>query len=255
MTKLSNFSIKHLFILTFALLALNCQPPEVQAFNHSRTLFPLKAGHFGVDCRECHKDGAITSLPTACLSCHPMPYQHTKNTGDCDICHTQATFSAAYYNHARSGLVITGGHKALIADDCFYCHLPETYTGITFICYECHQPSSIDGIVHISTTDSCENCHGQSNWTPARFSAHSGYAIKLGGAHSGLRCSTCHTTTFGTLTQWQAPNLRYSSNDGDLLLECVDCHRSDYDFGESDHNGLPADDDCGRCHGYSTFDD
>ncbi len=233
-------------ILIFALQ--NCSPPEVQTFNHSRTLFPLKAAHFGVDCRECHKDGSITSLPTACLSCHPMPFQHTKNLGDCDLCHTQATFSAAFYNHARSGLQITGAHKVLVADDCFYCHNRTTYRGLSFICHECHQPPFLDTWVHTSSTANCQACHGQSSWFPAQFRKHNFFGLSLSGGHTGLRCNRCHTAPY---SNWLSVNYKtLTFGDG----SCADCHKTDY-RSDKHHTNLSVDRDCGRCHGYSGFDD
>lgn len=235
------------FICVLTLFISFCEKPPSSSFNHNRTLFPLTGSHQAASCRECHKDGAITTLSTACSSCHPMSIAHTKNLGDCNLCHTTVTFSAAYFNHSRLGAIIGGVHKLLVADSCTNCHTPNTYSGVNFTCSNCHAPHIIDGTVHTSATVACDRCHNQVTFSPAAFTLHNSYATKLAGSHTTLSCSKCHNTPFGVWT-----NINY--RDGLANGSCARCHTRDYDFGEDDHNGLPADANCGSCHGYGFFD-
>lgn len=237
-----------LMLGSMALLLSSCEKQTGSSFNHNQTLFPLTGSHVAAGCRECHKDGAITTLPTACFSCHPMSVAHTKNLGDCNLCHTTATFSAAYFNHHRVGAQIQGRHKLLIADNCNNCHTQQSYSGVDFSCGNCHSPPSIDGTVHTSTKADCSQCHSQFSFTPASYPAHNSYAIQLKGAHSTLLCSDCHP---------QAPNTYkvIDYRDGQTYGSCANCHTRDYDFGESDHRGIAADANCLQCHSYSVFDD
>jgi hypothetical protein len=240
---------KYLY-LTILLFAFFCKEPVAKQFNHSRTFFPLTGAHHGVSCRECHKDGTLTSLPSDCQSCHPMTPMHTQNLGDCNLCHTTATFAVAYFNHSRAGIAIRGAHISLVVEECLNCHTTGTYTGISFTCSNCHSPPSIDGQVHTSATADCAQCHNQAFFSPAGFAAHSTYPTKLSGSHASLSCSNCHPSTFNN---WA--NINFRDPAGIAYGSCARCHERDYDYGEEDHNGIAADANCGRCHGYSNFDD
>lgn len=228
------------------LMATNCKGPDATKFNHSRTLFPLTGTHKGVLCRDCHRDGTLTSLPTQCDSCHPMSIVHTQGLGDCNLCHTTSTFSAAYFNHRKAGIPMKGKHLTLVGQNCFACHTKPVYSGIPFVCSNCHTYSIGDTWVHTSPVSNCDACHTQFSWTPADFAQHNSFPTKLLGKHGELSCSSCHNTPF---TSWTNVNYR----DGFTYGSCARCHTRNYDWGEKHHNGLPADADCGRCHGYGRF--
>ena len=234
-------------LLFLVLFYVSCKQPVAKKFNHSTTFFPLTGSHIGVSCRECHKDASLTSLPTDCQSCHPMNIQHTSNLGDCTLCHTTVTFSAPYFNHNRIGISIQGVHIGLVVSSCLNCHVPNSYSGISFTCSNCHKPNNVDGRVHRSLTDQCEQCHSQLAWIPARFPEHNTYATQLVGAHAPLRCSSCHSSAF---TNWL--NINYRDNP-DPTMSCARCHTRNYRAGKHGHSGIVADANCGRCHGYSSF--
>ena len=240
---------RHYFWFALCLLscfaANNCKEPVAKKFNHSSTLFPLHGAHMGINCRECHKDGSITSLPVDCQSCHPMTPNHTLNLGDCDMCHTTTTFSAPYFNHNRAGVSITGGHIAVVIKDCQKCHIAGTYSGVNFTCSRCHSPPSYDGVVHKLPPENCEKCHSQASFRPGKFDDHRYYQTKLQGGHAGLECSTCHP---GTFSNWKNINYR----DGMIYGSCANCHTRSYQPNEH-HHGLSADANCAKCHGYNGF--
>lgn len=235
-------------ILLFILFFAGCKEPAARKFNHSATLFPLNGAHMGVSCRECHKDGSLTSLPSDCQSCHPMSMAHTLNLGDCNLCHSTVTFSAPFFNHSRFGLSIKGAHIAMIVENCQgQCHIPGTYSGINFNCSRCHTNQIIDGRVHLSPNDNCEQCHTQAAFSPAAFLEHKSYITPTTGAHAILACSECHNSRF---SNWLDINYR----DGQIYGSCANCHTRNYSTGEDGHRGLPADANCGACHSTSTFD-
>ncbi|MES0491787.1 MAG: cytochrome c3 family protein [Leptospirales bacterium] len=244
------------YIIMLTVIWVACKPPQVKVFNHRETLFALKGIHKTIHCRECHKDGAITSLPTACSSCHPMSPTHTKNLGDCDMCHTPVTFSAAFFNHRRAGVPMYGAHIALVGDGCFgQCHNQSTYRIASgFTCSNCHTQHKVDNVVHNGQSDDCANCHSQFSFTPGRYRAHGSLSCKLKGVHAQLNCSSCHSSRFVSQAAWQSGvKLRDGTTYG--TNNCSNCHTRDYDYGEDDHNGLPADAKCQRCHNYVEFDD
>jgi len=239
--------IYRIFLLLFFFVFIGCKEPVAKKFNHSATLFPLSGSHVGVNCRECHKDSSLTSLPTDCQSCHPMGMQHSQNLGDCNLCHTTVTFSAPYYNHNRIGISIQGLHISLVVSSCLNCHKPHSYSGISFTCSNCHKPNFIDPIVHLSLTARCDQCHSQYSWVPGAFAQHNNYATKLTGGHGGLRCASCHSSPF---TSWLNINYR----DGTAYGSCANCHTRNY-RSKSEHTSIAVDANCGRCHGYDRFDD
>lgn len=234
------------YIILLLLFFAGCKEPVAKKFNHSATFFPLTGSHIGVNCRECHRDSSLTSLPTDCQSCHPMSMQHTSNLGDCNLCHTTVTFSAPYFNHNKIGVSIQGLHIGLVISSCLNCHAPYSYSGIRFTCSKCHKQNVVDGRVHVSPSDSCDQCHSQISWMPAGFAEHNSYATKLSGRHAKLRCSSCHNSPFNS---WL--NLNY--RDGQTYGSCANCHTRNYRSGKHGHSGIAADANCGRCHGYSSF--
>ncbi|MDH4262271.1 MAG: hypothetical protein OEV78_04410 [Spirochaetia bacterium] len=235
-----------ILILSLLILAfIGCKVPTAKKFNHSATFFPLTGSHLGVNCRECHKDSSLTSLPVDCQSCHPMGMQHTSNLGDCSLCHTTVTFSAPYFNHNRIGVSIQGLHVGLVISNCLNCHVPNSYSGITFTCYKCHKQNVTDGLVHRSPTDNCAQCHSQIVWAPANFAEHSSYPTQLAGAHRKLRCSACHNSPFNA---WANINYR----DGVSVGSCARCHTRNY-RSNSHHSNIVSDANCGKCHGYTSF--
>jgi len=236
----------------------SCTPPAVKEFTHRNTLFPLKGIHLGIHCRECHKDGAMTSLPTSCVSCHPMGPSHTRNLGDCDMCHTPTTFSSAFFNHRRAGIPMYGAHLALTGDDCFRCHETNTYTiSGGFSCLNCHNLTKEatyfnvwkDDHIHTNTASrECSDCHNQVTFSNGRYSGHSSSPTK---PHASGCDGACHNVPYTSLLDWK--NVNYS--DGTVYGDCSNCHTTLYNAtSESDHKTLADDHDCGRCHSTSGWD-
>jgi len=248
----------NIFLLLSIININHCFKPKSDKFNHNRTLFPLTGIHKTVPCRECHKDGALNALPTSCDTCHPMSSMHTKGLGDCTLCHNTVTFSVAFFNHKRKGIPLGGAHLNLVAESCNRCHKASTYStgnpGFTCAVSGCHDilstPHTMDSLVHTSPTQECQQCHNQFAWSPAAYPPHNSYPTKLIGSHNGISCGSCHLQPFNN---WFAIN--YRDGNGGIYQSCARCHTRDYAPGHEGHSTLANDANCGRCHGYSTFDD
>ena len=135
-------------------------------FDH---FFPLTAGHGGLDCSDCHGTGAITSIPSDCVSCHLDDYQLTTDPNhalsgfstDCAACHSTSTWLGATFDHL---FPLSGPHGGL---DCADCHTtPGTQS--VFSCIDCHEHGQeemaddhdeVPGYVWSSA--SCYQCHPQ----------------------------------------------------------------------------------------------
>lgn len=242
--------IQIFFLLPVILFLGNCKEPSVKKFNHAMTLFPLTGAHMGVNCRECHKDGSITSISSDCQSCHPMNFNHTANTGDCNLCHSTATFSAPFFNHTRAGFNVKGAHIKIVIGNCKSCHKANVYAGVPWVCSNCHNPPSpdfcsADAPVHAGALD-CESCHNQVTFQWGKYDRHNSFATKLYGGHSNIACSACHSSPRGNCLS----SIIY--RDGTAYGSCANCHTRNY-RGNEHHSGLPTDANCGKCHGYSGF--
>ena len=129
-----------------------------EAFDHS--FFPLKGGHDGLTCTDCHGDQTFAGTPTACFACHTEPEIHRGQFGtDCAACHSIDNWREVRLvehvfplDHAQEG-------GQTIA--CAVCH-PTNY--VTYTCYSsgCHGEADIrekhveEGIVPF---DDCMDCH------------------------------------------------------------------------------------------------
>lgn len=112
-------------------------------------------------------------------------------------------------------------HVAVNSDDCVSCHRPD---------YESARQPLHSGVL----PETCEDCHSNTSWSPARFH----HEWELLGAHAEAPCGSCHTgdppVYDGTPT------------------ECVGCHRAEYDDNPvPGHATFPM--TCADCHGTSAW--
>jgi len=106
--------------------------------------------------------------------------------------------------------------------------------GVTAACSTCHNGTTATGKspTHLTTLNSCEDCHTTAAWSPARFD------------HRGVTagCSMCHN---GTTATGKSPTHLTTSN------TCEDCHTTAaWSPARFDHTGVTA--SCATCHNGST---
>jgi len=211
---------------------------------HSRTLFPLLAGHARVDCDACHRGAPprqFSNLPTDCVACHREDYLSASNAAhvgppaDCRSCHTGAaqTWSRTNFRHPDR-FPLTGGHATLACADCH--RGPANLTSPD--CYECHRAD------YESTRDpnhaaagfphECAACHTTASWTTAVFD-HFTTGFTLEGAHRSVPCGACHTSGYAGTPR-----------------DCYACHRTDYEStADPNHAAAGFSTNCVNCHNTS----
>jgi hypothetical protein len=218
---------------------------ERAIFNHPDT-FPLKDGHSGLDCADCHSSG-IGGTNTDCYSCHRKDYEKTTDPDhltfgfptDCQQCHTGVSWARSSFNHvAESGFAIEGAHQSVLCTDC---HINNQLSGIPRDCVGCHRKdfNAVTDPNHVTNNFdlNCTACHSSTAWLPANFD-HASTDFPLVGAHTSVDCADCHTTGY---TQ-QLPD------------DCWSCHESNYKtVKDPDHVSNNFDHDCTTCHSSSAW--
>ncbi len=193
-----------------------------EEIDHSETQFPLEGIHADLECMACHSSGY--DLPTTCDGCHVSEYAGTTNPDHeaigipielCETCHTQNVWMPAIFSHETQ------------APACVTCHQVQ-YDATTT---PPHTAAAFG-------TD-CEGCHASAAWTPGTWLHAENTDFDVSGAHLGIPCQDCHTSS------------PYSSLDD----ACSSCHQSDYSATiDPDHeaSGIPAD-LCETCHSQSSW--
>ena len=208
-------------------------------FKHAERVFPLEGAHARTACTGCHKSLVFSKVTNTCASCHNDVHQKELGT-DCARCHTTRSFvdqGQLKRMHELSRFPLRGAHSAATCDAC---HAPATsgrpqYTGRTTTCLSCHDADYRRAKVpdHVASQFSrdCTSCHGNSSWRNAKFD-HSVTRFPLAGGHLAASCSSCHSDNV------------YSGKS----MECVACHRGDYDRSANPPHspGFPT--TCATCH-------
>ncbi|HKO92581.1 MAG TPA: hypothetical protein VJU61_15605 [Polyangiaceae bacterium] len=190
-----------------------------QAFDHSRTGFPLTQRHAGVSCMSCH--GGERAITRDCAGCHADV--HASQLGSsCDGCHSAASWfqTEAIARHRRTRLPLTGMHAVTECKDCHLRNNDRFASQVPADCHACHaadyQRQDIHPL-HVGVPGDpqsppfprdCSQCHRASAWTPA-FSlsplVRGGFALSSlvthdsvfplsRGAHRALDCQSCHAS-------------------------------------------------------------
>jgi bacterioferritin-associated ferredoxin len=210
-------------------------------FDHNTTTqFPLKGGHLGLTCNQCHTQG-FAGTSTACVSCHLKDFNGTTEPvhskagfgSDCQTCHTEAAWKPSSFNHnTATSFALNGGHKAV---SCNQCH-SQGFAGTSTNCVACHlgDYNATTNPAHAAAqfpTD-CKMCHNEADWKEATFDHNTTTQFPLKGGHLGLTCNQCHTQGFaGTSTA------------------CVSCHLKDFNgTTEPVHSKAGFGSDCQTCH-------
>jgi hypothetical protein len=199
------------------------------------------------DCTSCHEDEHDGAMGATCGGCHVTADWHRIG---------EETLRDRFDHDAR--FLLEGAHADL---ECTVCHgRPARATDIVRIAYRAGTdgrayPSPVaDGCVscHVDEHDgefaglpgggSCDGCHGQVEWYPARYDVRRHNAesrFRLEGAHLATPCVACHPDPSAA----GEPRFRIGSD-----LSCADCHAPD-----DPHRGQFAGRSCDDCHAGRTF--
>lgn len=208
---------------------------------HAQTRFPLVGAHLATACDRCHAEarvGRFVGESPECAACHAADLARATNpdhaalgyTNDCQRCHSPTAWDAAHFAHATFALV--GQHRAAACDAC---HVGGLFAGTPRDCYSCHADdyTAAQSPDHVAAgfSTQCDQCHTPVGWGSGGFK-HDSFPIR--GAHGGLGCTDCHTTsTYPTFS-------------------CTHCHEHRQSEADAKHSGVhgyvwssPA---CFSCH-------
>ena len=249
-------------------------------FDHDAARYRLTGLHLQVECAECHPPVAGSAVSSGgaaelqftglafgqCTSCHLD--EHDGGMGaTCSACHVTAGWNRVGEETLRGRFdhdgryLLEGAHAAA---ECSTCHASTPYITETVRieyrpatagkaypsplsdgCLSCHVDEHDGEFVASAAGGSCDRCHGQVEWYPARydFRRHNDEtAFVLEGAHVATPCVACHPSA----PAGAEPNApRYKLGLGEA---CADCHAPD-----DPHADQFAGRTCDSCHGDRTF--
>jgi nitrate/TMAO reductase-like tetraheme cytochrome c subunit len=210
-------------------------------FNHNvNTTFPIKGGHVGVDCIQCHTNGYVNT-PSTCVSCHQKDYNATTNPNhttakfstECTTCHNETAWKPSTFNHnVNTSFPLKGGHVGV---DCIQCHT-NGYVNTPSTCVSCHQKdyNATTNPNHVTAKFSteCTTCHNETAWKPSTFNHNVNTSFPIIGGHIGVECAQCHTNGYVNTSS-----------------ACVSCHQKDYNATTNpNHTIAKFSTQCTTCH-------
>jgi len=219
----------------------NTQTWDPSTFDHNTTRFQIAGAHTGEACETCHQNGQFAGTPADCWSCHEDNYNGVTDPNhlagqfdhDCTICHTDAAWTPATFDHSQTAFPLSGAHTTA---SCELCHIDGQFAGTPADCWSCHE-ENFNGV---SDPDhqagqfdhDCTICHTDAAWTPATFD-HDETEFPLTGAHVVTPCSECHI------------NGQYSGTP----TECFFCHEDNYNSTTNpNHSAAGYPPQCESCH-------
>ncbi|MEQ1627921.1 MAG: cytochrome c3 family protein [Nitrospira sp.] len=196
---------------------------ETPAFDHGKTLFPLRGKHIDTKCKDCHPDQRYKPTPVDCYSCHKKDDYHKGIFSQkCETCHGEKDWKTSPFNHDKdTKYPLLGKHKTT---KCESCHtVPVAKAKTPTACYACHKK---DDKHENALGQACEQCHTEKEWKDTRLFEHNKTKFPLLGKHEKVDCKGCH------------PDRKYRPTP----LTCHACHKKDDvhkgDYGEK----------CQTCH-------
>jgi hypothetical protein len=218
---------------------------SAQAFDHSKTRYPLTGLHEKVACEKCHRPDAPGGSArykemkfAACSACHSDPHRGEFKKS-CESCHTTRgwkTLLAGFnFDHSKTKYPLTGKHTQL---PCFSCHVHDDFKKeIAFgTCSDCHSPDPHKDQFNARTKKGdCAECHTVDGWKPLLFGVkeHDETQYPLRGKHAVVACAQCHTPAGGAAVY----RLKFSL--------CIDCHKDPHD---NQFAAPPYKNTCEDCH-------
>ncbi len=178
------------------------------AFDHSRTRFPLKGRHQRLKCSTCHKGRGTQKFRglafEECRDCHSDYHKGQFSSkladADCDICHTVAGFRPSKFSlihHQKTRFPLEGAHGAI---PCAECHRKRTiqhrqtiqFKFASLECTTCHTDVHSGETTKIAGAKGCRYCHNLDSWSEIRFN-HQQTHFPLKGKHQNVSCTKCHS--------------------------------------------------------------
>lgn len=181
---------------------------------------------------------AVNAGPAPDLAARP-PAGHGGDT-HCAACHTADGWRKVTFAHDRTGFPLADRHREVA---CAGCHAGSDFgRPLARACAACHRD------VHAGRMGQrCDRCHRPTSWREAAFDvdAHRRTGFPLSGRHAALPCEECHGD-------------RRDRSFGRPIVDCVGCHRQDYDATAAnpqalDHAAAGFSTDCRGCHGAWRF--
>ena len=197
-----------------------------QAFDHSKTKFPLEGAHKDVQCNVCHAGERYKNLPHACVDCHRTQDSHAGRYGEkCETCHAPKKWTEARFDHSKTKFPLKGDHQKV---KCDVCHKGEIYKEkLATSCVSCHKKKD----PHKGQLgNKCESCHAETGWRKKVDFDHDLTRFPLIGLHAAVPCEECHR----------------SAAYKDTPRNCESCHKDKY------HEGRVGA-ACARCHNPNGF--
>ncbi|MFY9154142.1 MAG: hypothetical protein WAO52_19130 [Prolixibacteraceae bacterium] len=153
---------------------------------------------------------------------------------NCAECHSSkdwvVTKASMTFDHNTTQFKLTGQHQNV---DCKSCHQTLKFQEAKNECISCHT----DMHQNTLSTD-CAQCHNTKAWIIENTNTlHQRTRFPLQGNHAVADCASCHKS---------ASSFRFEP----LGIECIDCHRADYQATTSpNHIQAGYSTNCSECHG------
>ena len=227
------------------------------------TTFALRGAHEKTKCRACHTEVEGTrrfiDTPRTCAECHTDPHAGQFN-GACTTCHDENAFVPARYGLAEhTQFPLRGAH---VKTKCRACHTEvegtRRFTDTPSACADCHDDPHAGQF-----KESCDRCHDERAFVPARYPMARHSTFLLTGAHGGVACNSCHTMDKKVRRFVGTANRCAQCHDNPHGTQfaremktggCAACHdTSSFRTRPYDHTAYPlegkhASADCARCH-------
>jgi hypothetical protein len=218
---------------------------SAQAFDHSKTRYPLTGLHNKVPCENCHKPDTPGGPARykdmnfgTCAACHSDPHKGEFKKA-CEACHTTSSWKTMLgglgFDHSKTKYPLVGKHVQVA---CSACHIKDDFKReIAFAaCKDCHSPDPHKGQFSARPQKGeCAECHTVEGWKPSLFDvkAHDATPYPLKGKHTAVPCASCHTPP-GRDANY---NVKFSL--------CSDCHKDPHD---NQFASAPFNNRCEDCH-------
>lgn len=234
-------------------------------YDHSKTDFPLKGKHKGVDCRDCHPQERYLSVPTKCYSCHQNDDNHEGRFGKkCKSCHKTAGWAEKHFDHDKdTKFKLTGKHNTVSCNQCHKKDEDPYDKKRERTCFSCHKFTDEHKGQY---GKKCKDCHNTKGWRKNSFD-HDKTDFRLTGKHEDVTCGDCHP---GNLFKDKVSSKCYDCHrqhdihDGQQGKKCHECHSEkgwlkevhfDHDITRFPLLGSHATLACEECHSTGVFKD
>lgn len=175
----------------------------------------------------------ITLILIILYSCGFAQSPHGANFRlECSQCHTSESWQIkgkVSFDHSTTSFPLIGQH---ISVNCADCHQSLEFTSTKNNCSDCHLDRH-----QSSVGKDCAKCHNNNSWLVQNATElHQQSRFPLLGRHASASCEQCHTNY---------ASLRFEP----LGIQCIDCHRNDYNSATNpDHRLSNFSIDCLECH-------